>query len=382
VRRWLVPFGTRPEIVKIAPVVDALRDAGVKMHTLATGRHDDPGLADAFFSDLALEPDCRWTLPGEESARVGAIMAYAYETLSCGEYGGVLLLGDAPTVPPFALAARRFAIPVVHLEAGLRSFDAQSVEEGNRRVACALASLHLAPTELAARMLDAEGVSATRVRVVGNPVTDSLRKFGPRRAPVGDRSGAVITIHRSTNVDDPDRLRAFVGLIRGLGEELGSVRFPVHPRTRDRLVRSGLLHDVATAPGVTLEAPLRYGEMLEAIASSRVIVTDSGGLQEEAAWYGVPVVVLRHTTPRWEGVLARSSLLVGSDVPRALDAVRLLTVPDEQERIAALPCPYGDGHVGPRVASILTHPSTDSLLAINEPDLAVAPPSLAARRES
>ena len=189
-------------------------------------------------------------------------------------------------------------------------------------------------------------------------------------------------MHRATNVDDPERLRALVGLIRVLGEELGAVRFPVHPRTRDRLVRGGLLHEVATAPGVTLEAPLRYGEMLEAIASSQVIVTDSGGLQEEAAWYGVPVVVLRRTTPRWESVLAGSSLLVGSDVPRALDAVRLLTVPDEQERIAALPCPYGDGHVGPRVASILTHPSTDGLLEINEPDLAAAPPTLAAGRDS
>jgi UDP-N-acetylglucosamine 2-epimerase (non-hydrolysing) len=382
VRRWLVPFGTRPEIVKIAPVVEALRDAGVKVHTLATGQHDDPGLADAFFSDLALEPDRKWCLPTNEAERVGAIMAHAYETLSCGEYGGVLLLGDTHTVPLFSLAARRFAIPVVHLEAGLRSFNAQSVEEGNRRVAGALASLHLAPTELAARMLDAEGISATRVRVVGNPVTDSLRKFGPRRAPVADRAGAVITMHRSTNVDDPDRLRAFVGLIHALGEELGSVRFPVHPRTRDRLVRNGLLHDVATAPGITLEAPLRYGEMLEAIASSRVIVTDSGGLQEEAAWYGVPVVVLRRTTPRREGVLAGSSMLVGSDVPRALDAVRLLTVADELERIAALPCPYGDGHVGPRVASILTHPSTDSLLEVNEPDLAAAPPTLAAGRDS
>ena len=381
-RRWLVPFGTRPEIVKIAPVVEALRDAGVKVHTLATGQHDDPGLADAFFSDLALEPDRRWTLPSEEGARVGAIMAHAYETLSCGEYGGVLLLGDTHTVPLFALAARRFAVPVVHLEAGLRSFNAQSVEEGNRRVAGALASLHLAPTELAARMLDAEGISAARVRVVGNPVTDSLRKFGPRKAPVAQRAGAVVTMHRATNVDDPERLRALVGLIRVLGEELGAVRFPVHPRTRDRLVRGGLLHEIATAPGVSLEAPLRYGEMLEAIASSQVIVTDSGGLQEEAAWYGVPVVVLRRTTPRWESVLAGSSLLVGSDVPRALDAVRLLTVPGVQERIAALPCPYGDGHVGPRVASILTHPSTDGLLEINEPDLAAAPPTLAAGRDS
>jgi UDP-N-acetylglucosamine 2-epimerase (non-hydrolysing) len=258
----------------------------------------------------------------------------------------------------------------------LRSFNAQSVEEGNRRLVSALAALHLAPTELAARMLDAEGIPADRVRVVGNPVTDSLRNVGPRRHPVTRRSGAIVTLHRSTNVDDPERLVEFVGLIKQLGRELGAVRFPVHPRTRDRLVRNGLLHEVATAPGVTLEAPLRYGEMLEAIASSRVVVTDSGGLQEEAAWYGVPVVVLRRTTPRWESVMTRGSTLVGSDIPRALDAVRAYLTPEEQARVAALRCPYGDGHVAARIAGILSHPSTEHLLQVREPDLASLPTTL------
>jgi UDP-N-acetylglucosamine 2-epimerase (non-hydrolysing) len=266
----------------------------------------------------------------------------------------------------------------VHLEAGLRSFNAQSVEEGNRRLVSSLAALHLAPTDLAARMLDAEGVPANRVRVVGNPVTDSLRNFGPKRRPVAQRAGAVVTLHRPTNVDDPDRLTEFVALIKRLGAELGAVRFPVHPRTRDRLVRSKLLHEVATAPGVTLEAPLRYGEMLEAIASSRVIITDSGGLQEEASWYGVPVVVLRKTTPRWESVLSGASTLVGADINRAIDAVHVYVTDDEQARVAKLKCPYGDGRVAARVAGILSHPSTEGLLEVREPDLAARPPTVIA----
>ena len=216
-RRWLVPFGTRPEVVKLAPVVAAMRAAGLRVHTLATGQHDDPRLADDFFGDLALVPDTRWELPREEAARVGALLTHAYETLAGGDFDGVVLLGDTHTVPMFALAARRFGVPVVHVEAGLRSFNPRSIEEGNRRVVAPLAALHLAPTELAARMLDAEGIACARVRVVGNPVTDALRIYGPPRRPVSERSGAIVTVHRPTNVDDPARLRALAESIRALG---------------------------------------------------------------------------------------------------------------------------------------------------------------------
>jgi UDP-N-acetylglucosamine 2-epimerase (non-hydrolysing) len=127
---------------------------------------------------------------------------------------------------------------------------------------------------------------------------------------------------------------------------------------------------------VTIEAPLRYGEMLEAISQSQVIVTDSGDLQEEASWYGVPVVVLRNSSPQWESLIARSSVLVGSDPGRALDAARAFSVSAEQLRVNALPCPYGDGHVAARISGILTHPSTQGLLEIGEPDFAALPSPL------
>jgi UDP-N-acetylglucosamine 2-epimerase (non-hydrolysing) len=370
-RRWLVPFGTRPEIVKLAPVVDALQTAGAHVHTLATGQHHDPRLADEFFDDLSLVPDTRWELPADEFARLAALFGRACETLAQGDFDAVLVLGDTYTVPLFALAARRFGIPVVHAEAGLRSFNPQSVEEGNRRVVAALASIHLAPTDLAARMLDAEGVPPERVFVVGNPVTDSLRRLGPSACPVAERDGVVVTMHRPTNVDDPERLRALACLVRALASDFGHVRFPVHPRTRDRLERAGIA-DLASTPGVRLEDPLRYGDMLAAVASARVVVTDSGGLQEEAAWYGVPTVVLRTTTPRWESVLAGTSELVGVDVDRAHAAVRRFWSPDEQRRVAAASCPYGDGHVGPRIASLLQNAATQRLLAVTEPGLDAA----------
>jgi UDP-N-acetylglucosamine 2-epimerase (non-hydrolysing) len=281
----------------------------------------------------------------------------------------VLLLGDTYTVPLFALAARRHRVPVVHLEAGLRSFNDESVEEGNRRAVAGLASFHLAPTALAANMLEAEGVPAERIAVVGNPVTDSLRRFGPRPVAPAARHGVVVTAHRATNVDDPARLQILVEMVTRLGAELGPVHFPLHPRTRDRLLGAGLLDPLSRAPGVFVEPPLRYGQMLEAVANARVVVTDSGGLQEEAAWFGVPVVVLRRSTPRWEGVLAGTSALTGLDAARALAATRSFMDPIAQRRAAAAPSPYGDGHVGARVASVLSNPTTRALITVTEPDL-------------
>jgi UDP-N-acetylglucosamine 2-epimerase (non-hydrolysing) len=367
--RLLVPFGTRPEIVKLAPVVEALRAGGDTVHAVATGQHDDPLLTDTFFADLALEPDHRHELPSDESARVGALLAHAYDDISRVAPDAVLMLGDTNTVPAYGLAARRFGVPVAHLEAGLRSFNSRSLEDVNRRVAAATASLHLAPTVLASRFLEREGVPEARRPVVGNPITDVLRRLAPPRRAAVERHGVLVTAHRATNVDDPDRLDRLVQVVRRLAGELAPVRFPLHPRTQARLAASGALDGLRSTPGLTLEQPLRYPAMLDALASARIVVTDSGGLQEEAAWFGVPVVVLRTTTPRWEGVLNGTARLVGLDVERAARAATELASPDAQRHAEATPCPYGDGHVGARVARTL-HDAVDAgLLALVEPDV-------------
>jgi len=367
--RLLVPFGTRPEIVKLAPVVAALRDAGHDVHTVATGQHDDPRLADRFFEDLGLTPDERWTLPRPDAERVGALLTHAFDVLDRRPVDAVVLLGDTYTVPLFGLAARRHQVPVAHLEAGLRSFNERSLEEVNRRVVGAMATLHLAPTPLAARFLADEGVAEARIHVVGNPVTDTLRQHGPDRRAPNDRVGVLVTAHRATNVDDPARLARLVEIVRRLAVEVGPVRFPVHPRTRDRLATAGALTELAAAPGVELCDPLPYPEMLAAIAAARVVVTDSGGLQEEAAWLGVPCVVLRTSTPRWEGVESGIAALTGLDPDRALAAAVAFDGPDRQARVAAAVCPYGDGHVGPRVAALLADPAVQAVLALEEPRL-------------
>ena len=367
--RLLVPFGTRPEIVKLAPVVAALRDAGHDVHTVATGQHDDPRLADRFFEDLGLIPDERWALPRPEAERVGALLTHAFEVLDRRPVDAVVLLGDTYTVPLFGLAARRHEVPVAHLEAGLRSFNERSLEEVNRRAIGAMASLHLAPTSLAARFLADEGIAATRIHVVGNPITDTLRQHGPDRRAPSDRVGVLVTAHRATNVDDPARLARLIEIVRRLAGEIGPVRFPVHPRTRDRLAAAGGLAELTAAPGVELCDPLPYPEMLAAIAAARVVVTDSGGLQEEAAWLGVPCVVLRTSTPRWEGVEVGLATLTGLDPDRALAAAVAFDDPERQARVARAACPYGDGHVGPRVAALLADPAVQAVLALEEPRL-------------
>lgn len=372
--RLLVPFGTRPEIMKLAPVVAALRVAGHDVHTVATGQHDDPRLADRFFADLGLVPDERWSLPRPEAERVGALLTNAYETIDIRRPDTVVLLGDTHTVPLFGLAARRFGVSVAHLEAGLRSFNERSLEEVNRRSVSTMTSLHLAPTELAAGFLAAEGTDTRRVRVVGNPITDTLRAHGPHRRAPDERHGVVVTAHRATNVDDPARLRRLVDIIRRLAVEVGPVRFPVHPRTRARLDATGELAELVTAPGVELRDPLPYRAMLDAIAGARVVVTDSGGLQEEAAWLGVPTVVLRSSTPRWESVDAGIASLVGLDADRAAAAAAAFSDPVTQAWISAVPCPYGDGFVSGRVAALLHDPEIQSLLTLHDPVLPDATP--------
>lgn len=379
--RILVPFGTRPEIIKLAPVVTELAARGHRVRCVATGQHDSPGMRDQFLDELGLRPDRSFRLPTAAADRLGSLLSQAAALLD--EEGGVtdlvLVLGDTFTVPLFAMAARRARTPVAHVEAGLRSLNPTSMEEVNRRVGASCAALHLAPTGLAASLLRSEGVPEPRIRVVGNPVIDALRGLGVARVAPPERRGVLVTAHRATNVDDPDRLRALVRMVRDLASAVGPVTFPLHPRTADRLAAAGLDGTLRGAPGVEVVEPLPYRALLEVLARSVVAVTDSGGIQEEASWFGVPVVVLRRSTPRWEGVVAGSAVLVGVDAAAAVAAARAFAEPAAQQRVASLPCPYGDGQAAGRIADVLEEPGMPALLAIDEPDYRAGLPTAVAQ---
>ncbi|WP_116450092.1 non-hydrolyzing UDP-N-acetylglucosamine 2-epimerase [Blastococcus litoris] len=370
-RHVLVPFGTRPEVVKLAPVVAAMLAAGHRVTTVDTGQHTDPALASSLQEALGLVPTHRYRLPAEQPARTGALHADAADAVARFAPDLVLALGDTNTVPAYALAARGAGVPFAHVEAGLRSLNMRSVEEVNRRVAAAAAQLHFAPTRRAAAFLAAEGVEPERVFVVGNPVVDTLVARGVTPTPVDERDGVLVTAHRPTNVDDPARLARLVAVVRSLAERVGAVTFPVHPRTAARLSASGLDREL-DHPAITLTGPMDYDKLLVTLASSRLAVTDSGGIQEEAAYLGVPVVVLRSSTPRWEGVEAGTTTLAGlaDDAAGAavLTAALAHASPAGQERAASAPCPYGDGTTGAQVAAILADERTDALLALTEPD--------------
>lgn len=368
--RILVAIGTRPEIIKLAPVVRALRAwPATEVRTVATGQHYDSSLVDVLHERMVLRMDATWSLEGDEAQRLGSMLTLALAEVQAWQPSLVLVLGDTYTVPVFCLAARRHGVPVVHLEAGIRSFNPRSMEEVNRRTAAALASLHFAPTALAGRFLADEGVAPERIHVVGNPVVDVLRESGVTSVAPAERAGVLVTAHRPTNVDDPERLARLVELLERLASKLAPVTFALHPRTRARLEQAAALDQLRAVDGLTLVDPLPYLEMLALIARSRVVVTDSGGLQEEASWLGTPVVVLRASTPRWEGVQAGTSVLTGLDAGRALDAATSFATPAEQARVFASPCPYGDGFTSQRVVEILGDPDVAPLLRLDEPDL-------------
>jgi UDP-N-acetylglucosamine 2-epimerase (non-hydrolysing) len=369
-----VAVGTRPEVVKLAPVVAALRATGHRVRCVATGQHADPRLAAQLFTELGCPPDDVWRLDGDEGDRVGGLLSHAYRELAGHRPDAVVVLGDTYTAPLVAMAARRAGVGVVHVEAGLRSFNELSMEETNRRMLAVLATVHLAPTELARTFLLQEGVDPRRVRVVGNPVLDAVRLAGVGRVPLDRRTGVLVTAHRATNVDDPARLATLVSVVEGLARRHGPVLFPVHPRTRDRLEAAGWWAGLTAVPGVRLVDPLGYLDLLQALAASRLVVTDSGGVQEEASYLGVPVVVMRSTTPRWEGVENGAAVLSGLDEGRVLAAAAQYDDPLELARVAALRCPYGDGHAGDKVVAVLADPALRELLAPREPELLTGPP--------
>jgi UDP-N-acetylglucosamine 2-epimerase (non-hydrolysing) len=361
----LVALGTRPEIVKLAVTVRLLREVA-DVTVVATGQHFDTDMTDVFFAELGVRPDIQFRLPRDPAARVGRILTDALRQLGTDRPDLVLVVGDTFTVPTYGLAARSLGIPFVHVEAGLRSFNLRSAEETNRRMGAAAAVLHFAPTELASTFLQREGVERQRIHVVGNPVLDTLRLRGVERRPPTARHGTLVTAHRASNVDNVERLAEFVTLLEQLAELAPPVLFPAHPRTVSRLRKAHLFGRLRWA-GVEITEPLAYGEMLRHIAGASLVVTDSGGLQEEAAWYGVPAVVLRTSTPRWEGVTAGLATLVGMDSARAVAAARRALDHEVQEQVFRTPCPYGDGYTSERIVRVITDRRTVPLLSLDEP---------------
>jgi UDP-GlcNAc3NAcA epimerase len=337
--------GNRPQFVKSAPLSVALRDHGIDEIVLHTGQHYDPELSQVFFDELGLsEPRYRLDLHTADTAPMRAGIRNAIGTEGPDV---VLVFGDTNSTMSGALAANDTGVRQAHVEAGLRSGDLAMPEERNRIEVDRLAAILFAPDEHAAETLATEGVPGRR-EVVGDVMLDATLQVAPlaaRRSHVLDaldlepRAFVVTTVHREANAV-PERLGRILEGLRRLDEQ---IVFPVHPRTRKVLEDAGL----ETPPNVRLLRPLGYLDFTALASQARVIATDSGGLQKEAYWHGVPCVTLRDTTEWTETVAVKANVLVDNDPDAIAAAVASAQMPDERPQL------YGDGHASERIAEVL-----------------------------
>ncbi len=316
--------GARPNFVKMAPVLAGLRELvpDVRPVLVHTGQHYDEAMSDRFFSQLGLpEPDVHLEVGSGPHGQQTARVLERYEAwLMEAQPDATLVVGDVNSTLACALASVKLGIPVIHVEAGLRSFDRSMPEEINRVVTDAVSDLLLVSEPSGVENLRREGRPESSVRLVGNVMIDVLalqlpaaRALGePERLGLAAGEYAVWTLHRPSNVDEPDAVRSAVeGLQRTA--RLLPVVFPVHPRTERKLREMGLEPALAEDPRVILTEPLGYLEFLGLSSQARLIVTDSGGLQEESTALGIPCLTLRDTTERPITVDEGTSTLVNGN---------------------------------------------------------------------
>ncbi len=333
--------GNRPQFIKAAPLSAALRDAGIDEVVLHTGQHWYHTLSQVFFDQLGIaEPRYRLDLQTSEIARMQPEIA---KRIADEAPDVVLVYGDTNSTLAGAHAAADASIPLAHVEAGMRSGDLSMPEEHNRIETDRLAWLLFCPDDRSRRTLQDEGVLG-RIYVVGDVMADAARVFAPvaRAAfpvPHEPQSYVVVTIHRQANVEQP-RLGAIIDGLNRLDE---MVVFPIHPRTRARVEESGL----ELAEHVRAIEPLSYLELASLASQARVIVTDSGGLQKEAYWYGVPCVTVRPSTEWVDTVAEKANVLVDADPEAIAAAVAGASFPRNR------PVLYGDGHASERIAQVL-----------------------------
>jgi len=333
--------GNRPQFVKSAPTSVALRERGIEEVVVHTGQHYDRELSQVFFDELGLaEPRYRLDLRTPDAEAMASVIQ---ECLGAERPDWALVYGDTNSTLAGALAATALELPLAHVEAGLRSGDLSMPEEHARIEVDGLSELLFCPDERSRQTLQTEGAPGT-IHVVGDVMADANRLFGPMARtrypiPYKAQSYVVATIHRQANVVQPRLGRIVEGLNR-LPEE---VVFPAHPRTRAAIAEN----DLELGSHVHLLSPLGFFELSALASQARVIVTDSGGLQKEAYWYGVPCVTTRPSTEWVDTVEVGANILVDADPNALVSAVAKVAFPPDA------PALYGDGHASERIAAVL-----------------------------
>lgn len=353
--RVVTIVGARPQFVKAAVVSAALARDGVSEILVHTGQHYDAALSDVFFEELGLPPPARHLGIGglSHGAMTGRMLEAIEKVLVEERPDWVLVYGDTNSTVAGALAAAKLHIPVAHVEAGMRSYNRRMPEEQNRVVTDHLSTLHLVTSDTPRRNLEREGI-ASGIHVVGDVMLDAVRMYGASaerkrtREELGLARGGfgLVTLHRAENTDSPERFAAILDALGDVSRELPLV-FSVHPRTQKLLEQQRR----ELADTIRILPPVSYFEMLNLELGARIILTDSGGVQKEALYAGVPCVTLRDETEWTETVELGWNILAGAERSRIVAAARrFLAQPPE----AAPPPIYGDGTAGSRIARIFT----------------------------
>ena len=375
-------LGTRPEIIKMAPIIDEISKRGIDQIVLHTGQHYDKEMSDNFFRDLEIPtPDYNIHVgSGTHGKQTGLMMKGIEEVLLEEKPDIVLVQGDTNAVLAGALVAGKLHIAVGHVEAGLRSFDMTMPEEINRRVADIVSAMYFIPTEESAINLLAEGFSHENLIITGNTVVDACfrhlgiaEKRGFEEESLADLdienmdNILTLTMHRAENVDVKERVTSIIAALKELSDM--NIIFPIHPRTKNTLVNFGLFDELNDLDHVHIIKPLGYLDFLLLTSKSTLILTDSGGLQEEAITLDVPALTLRYNTERPETVAAGGNILVGSDKDLILEnANRILNDREFADRMKKAPNPYGMGDSAKVTVDAIEEYYENGLLDIKAPE--------------
>lgn len=348
--RVALVLGTRPEIIKLFPVLTALQAAGADVDIVHTNQHYSPTLDAQFFAELEL-PAPDWNLEvgsGSHGDQTGRMLVRLDPVLARGDYDWVVVQGDTNSALAGALSAAKLPAQVAHVEAGLRSFDREMPEEVNRRVIDHIADLLLPPTEPAAAQLVAEQVPGTVAPPTGNTVVDAVVSVAGGRRALSERDARILlTLHRGENVDDPGVLAGILGAVGEIAQAEGlGVDFPIHPRTEGRIRASR----IALHPAIEVSAPTSFRRLVELESRARLVLTDSGGLQEECCVLGTPCVTLRTTTERPETVAVGANVVAGVEPGGIVEGARRMLALEDN----AWEQPFGDGRAGERIAGLLS----------------------------
>jgi UDP-N-acetylglucosamine 2-epimerase (non-hydrolysing) len=355
--------GARPNFMKVAPVVEAMRGRASEFAptVVHTGQHYDERMSDAFFRDLGLPtPDVHLGVGSGSHAQQTAAVMQKFEPVVVKERPDwVVVVGDVNSTLACALVCSKLGVPVAHVEAGLRSRDRTMPEEINRLLTDQLSELLLTPSADADRNLISEGIPAERIRLVGNVMIDSLLKQlkQAESSRVREELGvagsdyAVVTLHRPSNVDEPRVLRGILSALTRISKQLPVV-FPIHPRTRKNLEEFGLLGASAEGGRVRFVEPLGYLDFLRLYSGARLVLTDSGGIQEETTALGIPCLTLRENTERPVTVELGTNRVVGTDPERIVAEAEAVLSQDKRSEAPRVP-PLWDGHTAGRILDAL-----------------------------